>query len=200
MDDDEEDVAEPKVVASTKSSAKPEGKLQYHKVKRGESLGSIADTYGVTIDDLKEWNNLSSTRINAGKQLKVYSDKKAAAKKEGRAEYHTVRRGETLSSIAAKYGVSINDLKEWNDINGSSIAAGQKLAVNSDTAAAKSSKSKKSSKKASNRTSYKTHKVKSGETLGEIAERNGTTASAIRRANGIKGSNIRAGQTLKIPR
>ncbi len=197
--DDEEETTEPKVVASTKSSAKPEGKLQYHKVKRGESLVSIADTYGVTIDDLKEWNNLSSTRINAGKQLKVYSDKKTVSKTSQKANYHTVRRGETLSSIASKYGVSVNDLKEWNDIDGSSITAGQKLVVNSGKAT--SSKSKKSSsKKTSGKSSYKTYKVKSGETLGEIAERNGTTASAIRRANGIKGSNIRAGQTLKIPR
>jgi membrane-bound lytic murein transglycosylase D len=44
-------------------------------------------------------------------------------------KYHTIRRGDTLSSIAKKYGVSVNNLKKWNKISGTNIRAGQKLKV-----------------------------------------------------------------------
>ena len=189
---------------------------KYHVVKRGETISKIARRYGVSTTSLKRWNGLRSNRIRRGQRLKintyvkVESDDadsndenlavadsgnakdKVAEKKLAKAKYHTVRRGETLGSIAARYGVTVANLRDWNGISGSNIKAGQKLVVKGG--AAKSSKSKKS------RTSYKTYTVKSGETLGGIAERNGTTAAAIRRANGIKGSMIRVGQKLKIPR
>ena len=178
-----------------KVAEKKLAKAKYHTVRRGETLSSISDDYGVTVSDLKEWNGLRNNSINAGQRLAIDSSvakKSPARSSEQSTTTHKVRRGETLGSIAARYGVTVANLRDWNDISGSNIKAGQKLVVKGG--AAKSSKSKKS------RTSYKTYTVKSGETLGGIAERNGTTAAAIRRANGIKGSMIRVGQKLKIPR
>ena len=173
-------------------------KAVYHTVRRGETLSSIAEDYGVTVNDIREWNGLSGSSINAGQKLAVDSSvaKKVSSKKSSDAvasTKHKVRRGETLASIAEKYGVSVSNLREWNGISGSNIKAGQTLVV-------KGGKSQSSgNSKKSGKPSYKTYTVKSGETLGGIAERNGTTASAIRRANGMKGSMIRAGQKLKIP-
>ena len=193
---------------------------KYHVVKRGETISKIARRYGVSTTSLKRWNGLRSNRIRRGQRLKINTyvkveadedadvsqnesvvsadaekeEKQVAEKKPVKPKYHTVRRGETLGSIAAKYGVSVSDLRDWNGITGSNIKAGHKLVVKGGSSKS-SSKSKKSSS-----SSYKTYTVKSGETLGGIAERNGTTAAAIRRANGIKGSMIRVGQKLKIPK
>lgn len=169
-----------------------------HKVRRGESLFSIAEDYGVTIDNLKEWNNLSGSSIDAGQTLIVNaSAAKASKKSSGSSEKkaattkHKVRRGETLGAIASRYGVTVDNLKDWNNLSSSRIDVGQTLIVkgNKSTSSLRSSKS-----------SYTTHTVRNGETLGGIAERYRTTASAIRKANGIKGSMIRKGQKLKIPK
>ncbi|MCD7759088.1 MAG: LysM peptidoglycan-binding domain-containing protein, partial [Bacteroides uniformis] len=46
--------------------------VTYHKIRSGENLGSIARKYGVTVNQLKSWNGLRSTRISAGKRLKIY--------------------------------------------------------------------------------------------------------------------------------
>lgn len=169
-----------------------------HKVRRGESLFSIAEDYGVTIDNLKEWNNLSGSSIDAGQTLIVNaSAAKASKKSSGSSEKkaattkHKVRRGETLGAIASRYGVTIDNLKDWNNLSSSRIDVGQTLIVKG---------SKSTSSLRSSKSSYTTHTVRNGETLGGIAERYGTTASAIRKANGIKGSMIRKGQKLKIPK
>ena len=169
-----------------------------HKVRRGESLFSIAEDYGVTIDNLKEWNNLSSSSIDAGQTLIVNaSAAKASKKSSGSSEKkaattkHKVRRGETLGAIAFRYGVTVDNLKDWNNLSSSRIDVGQTLIVKG---------SKSTSSLRSSKSSYTTHTVRNGETLGGIAERYGTTASAIRKANGIKGSMIRKGQKLKIPK
>lgn len=169
-----------------------------HKVRRGESLFSIAEDYGVTIDNLKEWNNLSGSSIDTGQTLIVNASAAKASKKSSDSSEkkaattkHKVRRGETLGAIASRYGVTVDNLKDWNNLSSSRIDVGQTLIVKG---------SKSTSSLRSSKSSYTTHTVRNGETLGGIAERYGTTASAIRKANGIKGSMIRKGQKLKIPK
>lgn len=57
---------------SSKGSSASQGNAIYHKIRSGENLGSIARKYGVTVNQLKSWNGLRSTNINAGKRLKIY--------------------------------------------------------------------------------------------------------------------------------
>ncbi len=106
---------------------------------------------------------------------------------------YTVKKGDNLGTIAERFGVTVDQLRDWNGIKGNNIHAGQTLTVGGG----KSASSTKTGGSKTGKT--KTHKVRSGESLGVIAEKYGTTASAIRKANGIKGDNIKAGQTLKIP-
>ncbi len=178
-----------------------------HTVKSGENLTAIAEKYGVSVADLREWNDLSNDNIRVGDKLKLKSDgksQKQADKRSGKSEQteqtHKVKKGETLGKIAEKYGVSVDDLRKWNKISGNNIAAGQDLVVysNKKVSEKSTSKSDKSDKKQS--TSKKTHKVKKGETLGEIAEKYGVGLSKLKKANGISGNNIQVGQTLKIPK
>lgn len=116
------------------SKPKFERKTQYHTIKSGESLGKIADRYNVSISELKKWNNIKGNTIQAGKKLKIYSDKKIITKTESKSNNdgtYTVKSGDSLFSISKQFpGVSIEDIKKWNDISGDNIQPGMKLKIN----------------------------------------------------------------------
>lgn len=117
-------------------------------VQKGDNLGNIAKKFGATLTDLQQWNNLPNHTIALGATLivakneiaiatdnatsdsfKKKSNLAGIAKKEG-IEYF-VKQGDSLFSIAKKYpGVSISDIKKWNDIRGEGIKPGMKLKIN----------------------------------------------------------------------
>lgn len=97
------------------------GKLIKYRVKKGETLGMIAENFGVDKASLKKWNRIKTNRVHAGQVLKVYSSEKGTAviasqKKipKGTPRSYIVRRGDSWSRVAQKNGVSINELKLWN--------------------------------------------------------------------------------------
>ena len=106
-----------------------------HTVKRGENLGTISKKYGVTVSNLKKWNNLRSDTVHPGQKLKIHrsggSSRSSASQGSSSSSYktHTVKKGETLSSIARKYGCTVAELKKWNNLKGSKVNAGQKLKI-----------------------------------------------------------------------
>ena len=178
----------------SKSESKPEVKTSTYTVKKGDGLGAIAERHRMTLQEIRELNGLKDNNIQAGQKLKVTgkASEERSEKPEAKSSTYTVKKGDSLGAIAERFGVTVDQLRDWNGIKGNNIQAGQKLTIGG--------KSKSSSKAGSSKSAKaKTHKVRSGESLGVIAEKYGTTASAIRRANGIKGDNIRVGQTLKIP-
>ncbi len=120
-------------------------------------------------------------------------------------KYHKVRRGESLSVIARKYGVTVSSIKRANGLRGDGIQRGQLLKITTNQRVrvkdvAQGEKTTSTKTKSTKKQATRRHKVKSGETLSEIAMKyRGVTVADIRRANGIRGSRIRAGQTLLIP-
>ena len=113
-----------------------------HTVKKGESLGSIAKKYGVSVSNIKKWNNLKKDTIHVGQKLTIYrsgapmaqvgkSSKSSSSTKSssGTTQTHTVKKGETLSSIGRKYGCTPNDIKKWNNLKNNNIKVGQKLKI-----------------------------------------------------------------------
>ena len=114
-----------------------------YKVKSGDFLGKIASKYGVTINQLKSWNNLRSNSIQIGQTLYIYknggpsiSQGSTGGKSTGsssskpKAVIYTVKTGDSLSKIASKYkGVSVNDIKAANGLKSDAIRAGQKLTI-----------------------------------------------------------------------
>jgi membrane-bound lytic murein transglycosylase D len=116
------------------SKPKYERKTQFHTIKSGESLGKIADKYNVSISELKKWNGLKGNTIQAGKKLKIYSDKKVIVNSDSKSNNdgtYTVKSGDSLFSISKQFpGISIEDLKKWNDISGDNIQPGMKLKIN----------------------------------------------------------------------
>jgi len=92
----------------------------YHKVKRGQSLFTIAKRYGLSIKQLKRLNGLRGSRIYAGQRLKVAS---------AQAGTHLVKKGDTLHKIAVKYKTTIKSLKRKNKLRSSRVYIGQRLAI-----------------------------------------------------------------------
>jgi len=101
-----------------------------YRVRRGDTLSGIASRFGVSVDDLKGWNGLRSDHVKVGQRLVLTpkSDSRLDRTASKRLTYR-VRRGDTLSGIASRYGVSIGDLKAWNKLRSNKIVAGQQLII-----------------------------------------------------------------------
>jgi len=192
------------LVESTKTST---GNVSYHKIKQGETIGGIAEMYKVSASSIREWNNISGNKIIAGTTLKIYSDaspnlvsNNVSQKNELTSESvnHQIQPGETIIAISELYGVSVENIKRWNNLSSSKIVAGKTLIIYSN--------GNGNNHKVSNTTVSKntgnsvTHKVKKGETLGGIAENYKVSISSIQQLNNISGNKIIVGQELKIPK
>ena len=177
------------------------GIITKHTVRSGESLYKIATDNGITVDELKAANNLTNDAVKAGQTLVIPAKGEAAkhaaaTKPEQKTSKYTVRKGDNLGKIAAKHGITVDQLKELNNLTDNNIMVGQSIVVPGDGEQATTKPAK--AERGKPRTT--THTVRSGETLGAIAEKYGTTVSAIKRASGIKSDRISIGQKLTIPK
>ncbi|CAN5462281.1 LysM peptidoglycan-binding domain-containing protein [soil metagenome] len=100
-----------------------------HTVRRGENLSGIAQRYGVSLSQLRSWNNISGSNIRAGQRLRVSGDGAAAAPARARNVTHVVRNGENLTRIASRYGVTIRQIREWNNLRSDNVRIGQRLRI-----------------------------------------------------------------------
>jgi membrane-bound lytic murein transglycosylase D len=124
---------------------------EYHYVKSGENLAMIAKQHGCTVDEIKKWNNLKNNTIYPKQKLKVSgsggsteevaiastaSPKSSSTQTKtgsgsSQYSYYTVKKGDTLWDIAQQYkGVSVDDIKKWNNLSNSKLQVGQKLKIN----------------------------------------------------------------------
>jgi len=166
-----------------------------HSVKRGETLGQIAENYGVLAQQIRNWNNISGSRIYPGQKLLIQSDKADIVQSSTpkKVEYHTIRKGETLSSIASKYDVSINEIKSWNSIDGVNIKAGDRLALNADMM----SKGSNSVKNESSNPIY--YNLKKGENLAIVASKFGISVDQIQKLNSnVNPRRLQIGQKIRV--
>lgn len=97
-----------------------------YRVRRGDTLGGIARRHGVSVAELRRWNNLSTTVIRVGQRLSIHERGTVS----GPITYR-VRRGDSLSTIAKRHGVTIRDLKRWNSLRSNTIRIGQRLKIHS---------------------------------------------------------------------
>ena len=150
-------------------------------VQSGDTLYSIANKYGMTVDELKALNNLTSNTLSIGQEL-VVSEGNAAT-----LDTYTVKAGDTLYSIANKYGLTVNELKQLNQLTSDVLSIGQVLNVsNSSTPTTPTNPSN-------------TYTVKSGDSLYSIARRYGITVDALKSANGKTSNLLSIGEVLVIP-
>lgn len=118
----------------------------YHTVGPGETLFSISRLYGLTVDEIKSQNQITDNAISVGQQLKVKKTTTAVVENQPPQNtplmegYHRVLPKETLFSISRDYGVTVQQLKEWNNMVGSNLDIGQVIRVaNADLSTTKES-------------------------------------------------------------
>lgn len=148
-----------------------------HKVLAGETLASIAEKYGVTTAQIKEWNSLRRNAVRTGQQLRIVTTEEVSAetvkaekeaaekkkleeqkkkeeqqkkkkdeekkKKKAKTQTYTVKKGDSLSRIASKYGVTVKALKSENGLSGNTIRPGQKLKIPAKKASEKKAKKRR---------------------------------------------------------
>ncbi len=149
-------------------------------VKSGDSLWSIANKFNTTVNNLKSLNNLTSDNLSIGQVLKI-SGSSTNAPAETTENVYTVKAGDSLWSIANKYGTDINTIKSLNNLSSNTLMIGQTLKVPSSEA------------------SGNTYTVKSGDSLWSIANKYGTNVNTLKNLNGLSSNTLTIGQTLKLP-
>lgn len=211
-------------VSINESDSQEDGDI--HVVQKGETLGRIATKYGVTTGKLREWNNLDNIIVKPGQKLRItspnnieiaqndeetalaHNDVKPAlgATKQHdsiKPDFHIVKKGEYLGRIAAKYGVTTENLREWNNLPDNNVNYGQKLIVSapsSETAGRMHDRRKDAaSDKVKDATKMVYYTVKPGDTLWSISQKySGVTIDQLKEWNKIKNGNIKVGQRLKV--
>ncbi len=199
------------------------GRSATHKVRRGDTLSRIAARYGVSTSSLRRANGLRSSSLKAGQRLRIPGAGTAAPSgrsnepakiavrwsgtKDAAAAARTVRvgRGDTLTGIARRHGTTVASLRKVNGLSGSTLHAGQVLKVPStggsaNKVAASSPRAPKTSKiTATSHGKARRVRVGKGDTLWQIAQKNGVSVASLRKANGLKSVTLKAGQLLQIP-
>lgn len=149
----------------------------YYVVKKGDSLWSIARANGLTVDELKLLNNLSSNVLHVGDTLLISSTDSTGD--DGNDNYYVVKSGDTLWSIARKYNLSVNELKALNNLSSNALSVGQRLIVGKE--------------------SSNDYVVSAGDTLWAIARKFNVSVDDIKALNNLSSNNLSIGMVLKIP-
>lgn len=168
-----------------------------HRVRSGESLSSIAAKYGVSVSQIKNWNNLTSNTISRGKKLLIYSSDYSsknsyASNVSSKINKYKVKKGDSLSKIAQKFNVTIAQLKSWNKLNKNILKAGQTLVVQEKQINSFGDNSYRTGSNLIN------HTIKSGETISEIADMYNVSISEIKNWNNLKTNKLISGKSLVI--
>jgi LysM repeat protein len=172
-----------------------------HVVKAGETLATIAQGYGTSVKAIVSANGLASpSLVWVGQRLVIpvpgAAPSSAATAATGADRTYTVKLGDTLGSIARSYGVSSNAIVQVNGItNPDLLYVGQRLTIPGGSSGGSSAPVPAPSPSGNT-----TYVVEAGDTLGKIAQRYGTTAAAVARANALSSPDlIRVGMKLAIP-
>lgn len=176
-----------------------------HTILKGETLSSIARKHKTTIQEILRLNPAAAKGIQAGAVLQLPGNAGESHKQESEkvepGKTHKVKSGESLSRIASKYHVTVSDLEKWNSVKPNTLKAGQELYVSDPGKSSTNQEKEEQVVATSVETSAEgiTHKVGKGETLSQIARKYGTTVEAIRKANGLKNTQVNLDQALTIP-
>jgi membrane-bound lytic murein transglycosylase D len=125
----------PNIVSVEKAVASANAEKIAYRVKSGDVLGSIASKHGVTVTQVKEWNDLNSNLIKVGQTLYIYTGKAPASRQLAENSHdtgqktYTVRPGDSLWIISQKHSLTVEHIKRLNNLNSNSIKPGQKLII-----------------------------------------------------------------------
>jgi membrane-bound lytic murein transglycosylase D len=199
------DTQHTELAASNKKAKQTTKWVTYH-VRRGDTMGKIADNFGVSLSELRSWNPGVRRTVRQGQALRVHTtmdnaadnaDMAQASKPAGSPTYHTVLPGETLTAIAHKFGTTPNDLSDWNDgLKADNLQAGTKIKVYVPNITPSQGDRVLSQHTPTHPLTYR---VKPGDTLTTIADEFGVGVREIKRVNHLHSSLLMAGLRLRIP-
>jgi membrane-bound lytic murein transglycosylase D len=185
--------------------------MNFYIVQKGDNLNTIAKKYNTTVADIQEWNHLSSTSVKLGVSLQVAVPVLESAAVVAVAApvlkdiQYEVQKGDNLGNIAKKFGSSVVDLKQWNNLQNNNLAVGHTLivaknevAIITNNATVDSFK-KKDIATSSSKNADSDYLVKKGDSLFSISKQYpGVTVSDLKKWNNITGENLKPGMGLKI--
>ena len=146
-------------------------------VQPGDTLFSIATRFNTTVDAIRQLNNLTSNTLLIGQQLLI----PAQGLDNSTTTFYVVQPGDTLYSIANRFGTTVTAIRSDNNLTSDFLFVGQQLVI------------------VSGQPMNTIHTVQRGDTLFSLANRYGTTVDAIRTANNLTSDVLTIGQQLRIP-
>lgn len=152
--------------------------INIYTVQAGDSLYNIARRYNTTVDSLMDANGLTSTLLQIGQILKVPSISESV---EQNPNTYIVQKGDTLYKIASQYGVSVNEIKNTNNLSSDALQIGQVLIIPSSS------------------TTGQVYVVQSGDTLYKIANQFGVSIADLIQFNQLPTTVLQVGQEINIP-
>ena len=156
----------------------------YYIVQSGDSLWSISKKFGISVDKLKDINNLSGNLLSIGQKLLI----KDTSSSEDVGVYYTVKAGDTLYGIANEYNLTVDELKSMNNLKSNNLSIGQKLLVSG------------TEENIVDGGDYDTYIVKSGDNLYAIARRYSISVDKLKDINNLSSNLLSVGQKLLVPK
>ena len=190
-----------------------------YRVRRGDNMRSVARRLGVSPATIMKSNGLRSQRLRVGQTLRVNvpivtrqttptrstTTRSTPDRPVASTKFYVVRKGDTLYSIANRYGITASALRNANNISGNNISVGQRLTINASGTPTKrhvvlEEVPERVQKQVSKRplAKKKTYKVRKGDTLFSIASSANMSVNQLKKLNGIRNNNLKVGQTLKL--
>ena len=190
-----------------------------YRVRRGDNMRSVARRLGVSPATIMKSNGLRSQRLRVGQTLRVNvpivtrqtttsrptTTRNTPDTPVASTKFYVVRKGDTLYSIANRYGITAAALRNANNISGNNISVGQRLTINASGTPTKrhvvlEEVPTKVQKQVSKRplAKKKTYKVRKGDTLFSIASSANMSVNQLKKLNGIRNNSLKVGQTLKL--
>lgn len=166
------------------SEAPPPKTTATYTVNRGDTLYSIANSYNMSVDQLKQLNNLTSNTIQVGQTLKVVGT--APQSTQIQAVNYTVQPGDSLYSIAQRANITVDQIMKNNNLTSSMIYVGQTLQLGSTQAPPQQN------------IAGVTHIVKAGDTLYGIARTYNMSVTELKNINNLTSDTLSIGQALKV--
>lgn len=192
-------------------------------VQSGDSVWKISNDHGITMAQLIEWNNIKNNFVYPGQQLIVSNggssntgantgntsgsnSSNSSSSNTASGTKYTVKAGDSVWSVSNKYGITMAQLIQWNDIQNNFIYPGQQLTVSNSGSTNSASSNTGSSANTNNSSSANTgssssqgtYTVKAGESVWSVANKNGITMNQLIEWNNIKNNFIYPGQQLIV--
>lgn len=184
----------------------------FYIVQKGDNLNTIAKKHNTTVAEIKEWNHLTSTNVKPGSSLQIANQileskevlEVNANSPELKSIQYVVQKGDNLGVISKKFGSSLTDIKQWNNLSSNNLAVGKTLIVAKNEVAIITNNAtvdsfKRKDNAATSINAESSYLVKKGDSLFSISKQYpGVTISDLKKWNNISGDDLKPGMDLKI--